>query len=234
MEETELNKALIRNQFSDKEIFFTMEHRSYVKKKTYIGYQIRNIGETDLFVTIKNIGFHIGLHGWFGEKEWVDFYNTNFRINHERGYNKEEFKIINNEDEEKKVHEIYRTKYKPPTTYKIPPGNYFYVLGGTSSDAYNNINVFETADISFSDTIINGAVLFDVKGKAEGALFFYDDYKKIQEDNKSHVPYLTENENGAQYKGYEEYHGVVDGYAFWEFSDCNSSRYLQVKLITII
>ena len=63
-----------------------MEHNSQVKKRTFIGYQVRNIGETDLYITIKNIGIHLGEGGWFGEKEWIDFYNSDFRI--KNTYNK--------------------------------------------------------------------------------------------------------------------------------------------------
>jgi len=39
----------------DIEIFFTMEHNSKISQSTYAGYQVRNIGETDLYITIKNI-----------------------------------------------------------------------------------------------------------------------------------------------------------------------------------
>ena len=130
----------------------------------------------------------------------------------------------------KKVNNKYKHTYRPHTTYRIPPGKYIYVLGGTSIDAFNNINVFDTANQAFSGGIINGVVLFEVKGKAEGVLFIYDDYKKIQEDNKSTEPYIIQNGKGAQYKGYDTYHGVVDGFVFWEFSDETPSGYLPVKI----
>ena len=225
LEEGQLNKGIIRTQFSDKEIFFTMEHNSKISQSTYAGYQVRNIGETDLYITIKNIGFQLGDEGWFGEKEWVDFYNSNFRIMNTRYLKPDKFEKI-----KKKVNNKYEYTYKPHTTYRIPPGKYIYVLGGTSQDAFNNINVLGTADQAFTTGIINGAVLFDVKGKAEGVLFIYNDFKKIQEDNKSNEPYIIKNGKGAQYKGYDNYHGVVDGFAFWEFSDETPSGYLPVKI----
>ena len=40
--------------------------------------------------------------------------------------------------------------YKPspisPTTYKIPPKQYIYVIGGTTHDAYRNVNVNNSAN----------------------------------------------------------------------------------------
>ena len=130
----QLNKGLQRNKFSDKEVFFTMSHFSDVDKKTYIGYQVRNIGKADLFITIKNIGLHIGEHGWYGEKEWIDFYNVKFRIRNREKWKNDEFKKINNEypdkkDEDKNVQDIYEPEFKPYTTYRIPPGKHIYVLG---------------------------------------------------------------------------------------------------------
>ena len=176
LQNDQLNKGIIRNQFSNKEVFFTMEHNSQVKKRTFIGYQVRNIGETDLYITIKNIGIHLGEGGWFGEKEWIDFYNSNFSIKntYNKPYNIDDINGIKN----KKVQNKYTHQKKSQTTYRIPPKKYINVLGGTSSDAYENINVFDTANQEFYGGIINGAVLFEVKGNAEGILFFYDDYKK--------------------------------------------------------
>ena len=102
LEEDQLNKGIIRTQFSDKEIYFTMEHNSHISQSTYVGYQVRNIGENDLYITIKNIGFQLGEGGWFGEKEWVDFYNSNFRLKNTRYLKPDELEKI-----EQKVNNKY-------------------------------------------------------------------------------------------------------------------------------
>ena len=77
----------------------------------------------------------------------------------------------------------FNDEYEPSlftaNTYVIPPGKYFYVIGGTTEDAYNNYNIFNTANINIVKTVINGVVLFEVIGEAEGSYFFYNK-KQIQ------------------------------------------------------
>ena len=71
IEEIDLNKALIRLDISNKEVFFTFEHNTYkIKSKIFCGFQIRNTGTKNLKVTIKNIGFQYdGLGKFLGQKE---------------------------------------------------------------------------------------------------------------------------------------------------------------------
>ena len=76
-------------------------------------------------------------------------------------------------------------------TYIIPPGKYFYVIGGITDDAYNNINVFNTANINIVKTVINGVVLFEVTGSAEGAYFIYNDINLPKTDTKSYQGYIS-------------------------------------------
>ena len=38
------------------------------------------------------------------------------------------------------AYQNYSPKIFQPTTYRLPAGEYFYVIGGTTSDAYNNID----------------------------------------------------------------------------------------------
>ena len=70
----DLNKALIRLDISNKEVFFTFEHSTEninVETKIYSGFQVRNTGSSNLEVKIKNIGFQYNGPGYFfGEKEW--------------------------------------------------------------------------------------------------------------------------------------------------------------------
>ena len=134
------------------------------------------------------------------------------------------------------VREEYTANPRVPVTYRIPPGKYIYILGGTSEDAYNNINVFETADQKIDKGIVNGVVLFDVKGKAEANLYYYTNYRDINENDRSteiliNGFYDNNQAIGAQYKGYDECHGVIDGYAFWKFNDKTPSQFLPVKII---
>ena len=229
-----LNKALIRNTITDKEVFFTMEQNSEYVGKAYMGYRWKKIGDNDLFVTIRNNGYYIANlnnDDWSGQKEWVDFYKVNFRFR-----NQDKLKAEDLARFKQHIYSDYWTSYWNPITYRIPPGNYIYVLGGTSKDAYDEINVFYTANKEFKKGIINGVVLFEVKGTAEAALYFYDgNYKNIDENDHSsefliNGKYDDGKEIGAQYKGYDNCHGVVDGYAFWEFNDNTQSQFLPVKI----
>ena len=126
---------------------------------------------------------------------------------------------------------VVPTKF-PTRTYVIPPGEYFYVIGGTTKDAYNNYNIFDTADKDVSGTVINGVVLFEVSGEAEGAYFIYNDINIPKTDTKSYqgyVPNRVERENvGAQYIGYDNCLGVVDNSMTWEFNDLTEEQYLPV------
>lgn len=235
--ERDLNKAIIRNKINNKEVFFTMEHNCQYRGG-YMGYRLKNTGNNDLYVTVRNIGYYISpFNGdWTGQKEWVDFYNINFRFRNKEKLSAEDLRQLND-----LVKEDYFSNPKVPITYRIPPGKYIYVLGGTSNDAFNNINVFETANIKISNGgISNGVVLFDVKGSAEATLYYYTNYQSIKENDRSleylinGIDILDEHKSdfGAQYKGYDEYHGVIDGYAFWKINDETPSDFLPVKVIS--
>ena len=230
--EKDINKPIIRNYLKDKEVFFTMEHNCQYKG-AYMGYRIKNIGNDDLYITVRNIGYYVSpFNGdWTAQKEWVDFYNVNFRFRNQDKLSPEDLEQL-----KKIVKEEYTAIPKVPITYRIPPGEFFFVIGGTSKDAYNNINVYETADIIINGGIANGVVLFDLKGTAEGILFYYTNYQSINDNDRSseillNGKYDDGNDIGAQYKGYDECHGVIDGYASWKFNDQTPSQFLPVKIV---
>ena len=232
LQDCDINKALIRLDISDKEVFFTFEHNTdqMSLNTIYSGFQVRNTGNKDLEIIIKNIGFQYdGKGDFYGEKEWIDFYNLKFRLKYKDKWNerqKTQFEKIFN----------FNDNYEPssfhPVTYRIPPGKYFYVIGGTTEDTYNHYNIFQTANINIKKTVVNGVVLFEVKGQAEGAYFIYDDPIIPKIDTSSYQGYVVERDNknfGAQYIGYDNCNGVVDNSMTWEFNDLTKSQYLPVK-----
>ena len=220
-----LNNALTRNDVSNEEVFFTFEHNNTISGSFYFGYQVINRGTEDIFVTVKNIGFQTkGAGSWMGEKEWVDFYNTNFRVKGLSNYTSSQ---RSNYNAYFGFANTYTRPLNNPITYRIPAGKYIYVIGGTTADAYGNINVFNTANTSVSGGCTNGAVLFEVSGdNAEGAFYVYKDYNQVGISNRTHRGYTT-GAYGQQYVGYDNCHGVVDGYLTFEFND-NMSEYLPV------
>ena len=59
-----INKAFIRLNISNKEVFFTFEHNTYdIKTPIYSVFQIRNTGTSDLQIKIKNIGYQYNGNG---------------------------------------------------------------------------------------------------------------------------------------------------------------------------
>lgn len=223
-----VNSCLTREEVSDRSVFFTFEHQSqYLVQQgmqtngVYFGYRVTNTGTEDMYVTVKNLGLQMdGAGCWYGQQEWVDFYNTAFSldgVNTLRPMQKQLFERWLNFSLDAKPHEFR------PTTYRIPAGKYMYVIGGTTADAFGGFNVAGTANLSSEYCpIANGAVLFDVVGKAEGAFYVYTSAKKIEEGNPDY--------KGNTYPygdGWDEGY-VIDSKIEWTFNDATPAQTLPV------
>lgn len=236
----DLNKALCRNNLTG-DVFFTFEHNNGISKPFYYGYQVKNNNDHDIYVTVQNLGFQLDGPGcWLGEDEWIQFYNTKFHFDTST-WNQSQWDTFNS---------LYgfSGKYEPamnqPITYTLPAGKHMYVMGGTTSDAYRNINVFNSADKPIKGGCSNAAVLFSIHGgEAEGAFYIYDNPIHVQ-NNTTHQGYITHKPGhykedgvtfvnfGSQYVGYDTCHGVVDNEATWYFNDLTPSRNLPVNYKT--
>ena len=234
LKDSSLNKALTRNDVSNKEVFFTFEHNNAVTGSFHYGYQVINKGTEDVYITVKNIGFQLdGAGCWLGEKEWTDFYNTSFRMKGFDDYTESQLSTLS------AYYDFCNTYEAPnyqPMTYRLPAGKHIYVMGGTTEDAYNNVNVFNTADKKVNGGCSNGAVLFEVIGdNVEAAFYAYKKSENVQIDNNTHQGYVTVDDKGnaygRQYVGYDNCHGVVDANLTWEFSDHTPSQLLPVTYI---
>ena len=225
--EPDIGKALSRVDISDKKVFFTFEHNN-LDVPFYYGYQVKNTSDEDIYVTVLNMGYHLDGPGcWLGEKEWTDFYNVNFRYDPSHLTEKQKQTFIDYFG----FCNTYKTKNPQPITYRIPKGKYIYVMGGTTKDAYKHINVFKTADKKVCGGCSNGAVLFDVIGKAEGSFFIYTDESQIK-NNTTHQGYVLNREGkdyGTQYVGYDNCHGVVDTHITYTFNDLTPAQDLPVE-----
>ena len=236
-----LHNALTRNDVSNKSVFFTFEHNNAasnpdfrIQGSFYYGYQVINRGTEDVYITVKNIGYHVDGPGcWLGEKEWIDFYNTKFLVKNYNMYTASQLKTFND-------YYGFSNNYKDPDyqaiTYRLPAGEYMYVMGGTTKDAYNNNNVFDTANYKVAvNGCSNGAVLFEVAGdNVEGVFYAYQDTNKIQPNNNSLQGYVvtypgSDQNFGFQYVGHDDCHGVVDSHLTWEFNDTTPAGYLKVN-----
>lgn len=224
-----INHCITRQDVSGQSVFFTMEQQSdHIKPGVYYGYRVRNTGKNDLYVTVKNIGYQrFGPGAYLGEEEWTQFYNTKFRI--------PDFGDLN-ESQKKNWKDYFDFSGTSalngfvPTTYRIPAGEYIYVFGGTTEDAYGKFNVAKTADRRVDGNCQNGAVLFDVIGEAEGAYYVYDDYRKVlpgTEGGDDHLGITDPAAYGVVHCG-EDVGYVVDNQASWVFNDVTPAGKLPV------
>ncbi len=217
--------ALLRNEGLSGEVYFTFEHANYAGTPFYLGYQLKNDGDTDVYVTVTNIGYQAG-GTWFGQCAWYDFYNTAFDLPDD--YLTESGAITAKYRNFEYAYTDYEPRVFQPTTYRLPAGEYFWVIGGTAADAYNHISVDGTADkLLGAVKCANGNVKFNVTGGAVTATFYaYDDIAQVEAE-----PALTGYRVGAyaaQYGGTADHCGVIDNHMQWTFSDETASGALPV------
>ena len=227
-----LNTVLMRQDVTEKDVFFTFEHNN-LATNYYYGYRVTNTGSQDVYVTVKNLGYQVnGAGSWLGEDEWIKFYNTKFysdtsKLTASQKSNYNAYVGFSNN---------YKSENRKPITYRLPAGKYFYVMGGTTADAYQNINVFNSANKIVNGGCSNAAVLFSVTGgTAEASFMLYTDSnaKKINQTDyvtgNNQIGYVSDNHFGVQYGGYDDCHGVVDADILYTFNDATVSDYLPVK-----
>ena len=217
-----LNKALTRNDVSDREVFFTFEHQSF-KTDVYYGYQVRNTGTEDAYITVKNVGYQqAGDGSYYGEKEWINFYNTKFELPDMSDWTEGQ---KNSFDAWYGFSGNYPNLQFQAITYRIPAGQYMYVIGGTKTDSFGGFVVSDTGDRLVNSTCQNGAVLFEVSGSAEAAFYVYTDFSEIKNDTTSHLGFVYPTERC--HVGVDE-GMLVDNRAEWTFNDKTPAQSLPV------
>ena len=232
-----VNTCITRRDISDQSVFFTFEQQTngleskegFTTNGVYYGYRVTNTGEEDLFVTVRNLGWQIrGKGAFLGEREWIDFYNTRFPLPDMRDFTPSQLRLY---EGYYGFSGKYRVHTFRPTTYRIPKGEYMYVMGGTTKDAFGGFNVANTANqLSINSPCANGAVLFEVVGKAEGAYYVYNDIKKVMpggEGYHTHMGIDDPAEYGEEHTG-DDVGYVVDNQATWTFNDATPPQKLPV------
>lgn len=204
--------AFIRTKDLTGEVYFTFEHSNASGSPFYLGYQLKNEGTTDVFVTVMNIGYQTS-GTWLGQEAWYDFYNTTFAL--ADYYDPTDQNNIDNYGYDTS----YTARVYQPTTYRLPAGEAFYVIGGTTSDAYRGISVDGTANRAIANNACaNGTVKFHVTGGAvTGTFYCYNRTSQVAAE-----PAVTGYRTGAyaqQYTGTASHSGVIDNYATWVFND---------------
>ena len=209
--EDAVGKAFIRSEGLTGEVYFTFEHANYSGSNIYLGYQLKNEGDSDVYITVTNVGYQAG-GTWFGQRAWYDFYNIAFDPPGDYFSNPGKYF-------EDYAFQKYTPRVFQPITYRLPAGESFYVIGGTSQDAYRNISVDGSADKPLGKIrCANGNVKFTVTGgSVTGTFYAYSDIAQVQAEPES-LGYVTGG-YAAQYSGKADHAGVIDNYMTWTFSD---------------
>ncbi len=220
-----IGDALMRNEDLTGDVFVTYEHSSYTSTSFYLGYQVKNNGDSDVYITITNVGYQTS-GSWYGQYAWYDFYNTSFQLPDSSTYNNSNYLFYD-----------YTPRVFQPITYRLPAGKYMYVVGGTSSDAYNNINVDGTANQKiYKGDCANAAVKFTVTGgSVTGTMYCYSSTSQVKKE-PAQTGYRVDNNYkghsyGLQYQGSADHHGVIDCYFDWTFNDEIGSGMLPVNYV---
>lgn len=221
-----VGKAFISNTGLEGDVFFTFEHANYSGRPIYLGYQLKNEGTTDVLITVTNIGYQAG-GTWFGQFAWFDYYNTSFSLPEEYLSNMDKY---SNYDY---AYQTYTPRIFQPTTYRLPAGQYFYVIGGTTADAYKNINVDDSANKLLDvNKCANGNVKFSVTGgTVTGTFYAYEEISQVLTP-QTQQGYRIGN-YAAQYSGIADHAGVIDNYSTWVFSDETKSCNLPVEFSSV-
>ncbi len=187
-----VGQALMIESDINGDVYFTSENQNKTGRSIYLGLQVRNGSGEDITVTVRNIGYQVG-GDWQGQHEWADFFDTRYEIELPKNSSYGADSPIDPAGFE-------------TASYVIPDGKYFYVIGGTTADAYENINVADTANKRITKgQCVNAAVYFTVEGPATGvsaAYVCYDPSYNGYVTSASQQGYVVEKEGGSYGRQY--------------------------------
>lgn len=225
----DVGEAILRTEGLSGSVFFTFEHSNHTGEPFYLGYQLKNTSDCDITVTVKNIGLQVEGE-WLGQRSWSDFYNYRFELPVDYFLDGGEVNPIYVGCD----YVDYTPTLREPVSFCVPAGEYIYVLGGTSADAYGRVNVFDTADRPIlNGKCANGAVLFDISGgTATGTFYCYTDAAQVKAEPKEqgYVTYRVIKKTGKmtdyskQYKGVDPTAGLIESELTFVFDDSTQGR----------
>ncbi|MDY2888330.1 MAG: hypothetical protein SOU19_02050 [Candidatus Caccosoma sp.] len=223
-----LNSITMQNKNLKGDCFMTFENSNHTDRDIYLGYRLKNNHHHDVYVSVSNVGYQV-TGSWLGEKSWIDYYGIKYEMD-KTGFDEKATKWFNDYLNFDNYHEPHAIKR---TIYRIPPHQYIYVIGGTSIDSYNHINVNNTADnILRKRHCANGNVHFTVLNDSlVGEFCIYDDYHKINERNVTiqNLRKYSESDDFGGRLGISKHKGVIDCNPIWIFNDATLPSKLPVK-----
>ena len=220
-----VNTAFIQDKNLTGDVFMTFEHANWTNSAMYLGYELKNETDHDVYITVTNIGYQTS-GTWFGQLAWYEYYNTQFKLPDD--YFQAPGVISKKYANLDYAYQNYKPRVFQPTTYRLPAGEKFFVIGGTTKNTYNEINVDKTANEKVGPKLCaNGNVKFIVTGgSVTGTFYAYNNQKKLQEITEP-VGYKVGG-YAAQYCGTGYHAGIVEANIGWEFNDKTKAQQLPV------
>ena len=220
-----VNNAFIQDKNLTGDVFMTFEHANWTTSAMYLGYELKNETDHDVYITVTNIGYQTS-GTWFGQLAWYKYYNTQFKLPDD--YFQAPGVISKKYAHLDYAYQNYKTRVFQPTTYRLPAGEKFFVIGGTTKNTYNEINVDKTANEKVNpNACANGNVRFIVTGgSVTGTFYAYNNQKKLQEITEP-LGYKVGG-YAAQYCGIANHAGVIEANIGWEFNDNTKAQKLPV------
>lgn len=231
LQAADIGQALLRNEGLTGHVEFTYEHSNFTGRSVYLGYQVKNNGTSDVYVTVLNIGNQVKGE-WLGQQSWSQYYNRYFALPSDY------FDANGNESTRYEGQDFlnYTPRVYQPMTYRIPAGKHIYVLGGTTWDAYDHIDVASTANMSIANgRCANGVVKFFVSGgEVTGTFYCYTQSSQVLAEPQEQG-FITERNGvqyGLQYKGVDDHQGLLENDMIWYVNDNTPSQDLPVTYKT--
>lgn len=229
----DIGQAILRTKNLQGDVIFTYEHSNHTGVPVYFGYQLLNEGETDVTVTVTNLGFQPDGE-WLGQRSWSDYFNYRFELPED--YFRPDGSV--NPIYVGCDYIDYTPKFREPVSVTVPAGKYIYVLGGTSADAYNNTSIFNSADTPIlPGKCSNAVVKFNVSGgSVTGTFYVYTEASQVQANPKEQG-FITERFNSKtqkmtdyskQYKGVDPTAGLIESNITFVVDDETKSGKLPI------
>ena len=215
----DVGAALLRSEHMRGRYMFTFEHSNYTGKPFWLGYQLYNAGDTPVTATVYNIGYQNDGE-WLGQRSWSDYFNLEFRL-------PAEYFLPDGSVNPVYVgcdYVAYTPRRYEAQQVTVPPGEYIYLFGGTTADAYAHTDIGGTADRPVgAGKCCNGAMLFELEGGDPTCTFYcYDDPAQVQAAPTEQGYIVTRNGKNyaAQYKGVDHGSaGLLETEIVWAVGD---------------
>lgn len=217
LQPADIGQAILRDEGLSGDVQVTWEHSNFTGQYITLGYQLKNDGEDDVYVTVTNIGYQVQGE-WLGQRSWSDYYNIKFEL-------PEDYFVGGGVNERYIGQDFidYTPRVFQPTTYRIPAGEYIWLVGGTSTDAYNDTNVAQTANKVVLPGKCTNAVAkcFITGGAVTGTFYCYTDAEQVkaEPEEQGYIIMRDGEQYGYQYKGVDHHTALIESNPVFYLND---------------